>query len=243
MKTHMSAIVRSLATLGMLTCVIALPAAAQRDEGIPLPRRMEAGVDFTYARPVSQFRQNVRQGFGGGGHFLLGVDPGGVFGVRVGADFITYGNETQYFPLSSVFRRITLAQQTSNNIVVASVGPQFSIPQGPVRPYVNAGIGVGYFYTQSSLSSDDNSNTIATTTNFSDNSLAYTLGGGVQFPISSKKQVVLVDVGVRYNAIGRTRYLTKGDIQDDPYSGGLIITPHESDARFLMYRAGVSVRF
>ena len=234
---------RSLVAVLALACVVAPAAGAQREDRIG-PKRMEAGVDLTYALPVSQFRHNVRQGFGGGGHFLLGIDPAGVLGIRIGADFVNYGNETQYLPLSSTFRRITLTQQTSNNIVVASVGPQLTIPVGPIRPYVNGGIGFGYFYTQTSLQGDDNTGTIAQTTNFSDNSLAYTAGGGVYIPISVGRQTVSVDLGVRYNAIGKTRYLTRGDIQDDPYDPtGLIITPHESDARFLMYRAGVAVRF
>lgn len=246
--------VTSLATSLAVLLVLSIPAAAaaqvynaQRTLDITTPR-MEIGAGVEYAQPVSQFSQNVRRGFGGGGHFLLGVDPARVLGLRVDANFINYGNKSQYYALNSAFRRINLEQQTSNNILLASIGPQISVPIGPVRPYVNGGIGVAYFYTQTSLKgSDPYSNQqvdIAQTTNYSDNSLAYTGGAGLYISLPMIAQSASLDVGARYNAVGRTRYLTKGDITNDPNDpNGIIITPRESDARFVTYHLGIAVRF
>lgn len=213
-----------------------------------LPPRLEVGGAFEYAQPVSQFSQNVRRGFGGGGHFMLGLDRARILGLRVDADFINYGNESQYFVLSSAFRRINVEEKTSNNIFVASVGPQISVPGGPIRPYVNGGIGLAYFYTQTSLKGTDpyteEQVDLAQSTNYSDNSLAYTGAAGVYIPLPVIAQSASLDIGARYNAIGRTRYLTKGDIMNDPNDpNGIIITPRESEARFVTYHLGIAVRF
>ncbi|MEO7102280.1 MAG: hypothetical protein ABI311_02985 [Gemmatimonadaceae bacterium] len=206
--------------------------------------RMEAGGGFDFAAPVGDFRQNVRQGFGGAGHFLIGIDPEAVIGLRVDAGFINYGNETHYIPFSASARRIIVQEKTSNNIFVASIGPQITLPIGRVRPYVNAGIGFAYFYTQTSLNTDDESYQIAQTTNYSDNSLLYTGGAGFNIPLGFAGDYVSMDLGARYNSINSATYLTKGDIVDDPNSQyGIIVTPRQSAANFIAYHVGVSFLF
>jgi opacity protein-like surface antigen len=206
--------------------------------------RMEAGIGFEYAQPVGDFRQNVNHGFGGGGHFIFGFDPQGIIGIRADAGYVNYGNETHYLPFSSSIRRIVLRAETSNNIFVGSIGPQLTIPLGRVRPYVNAGIGLAYFYTQTSISDDYDSAQLAQTTNYSDNSLAYTGGAGFNIPLTLGGQAAALDIGARYNSVNSARYLTRGDITDDPSDQfGVIITPHESAANFVAYHVGVSVRF
>lgn len=239
--------VASFASIGTIAGVsISLPATATAQSvSEPAPPRFEAGAALEYAQPVSQFSQNVRRGFGGGGHLILGIDPARVLGIRVNADYINYGNASQYFQFNSGFQSTVLEQRTSNNIFVATVGPQLTFPSGPIRPYVNGGVGIAYFYTQTSLKQNDpysnQSVDLAQATDYSDNSLAYTGSAGFYFPVQSS---FLIDVGARYNAIGKTRYLTKGDITADPNSpSGILVTPHESDARFISYRLGVSLRF
>ena len=209
----------------------------------PRHPRFDAGIGLEFAQPVGQFRQNVSQGFGGGGHFVFGLDPQGILGIRVDAGFINYGNEDRYVPVSGTIRLITLNESTSNNIFVASIGPQLAVRSGPIRPYVNAGVGIGYFYTETSLK-DYDGNELASNTNFSDNSLMYSLGGGVGIPLAVRGTQLSLDLGARYEDIGRTRYLTRNDLRDDPTSPyGVLITPHESEARYVAYHAGVSVRF
>jgi opacity protein-like surface antigen len=222
----------------------ALSRAADAQVGLRTTPRREAGVGLEYSQPVGDFRQNVRHGFGAGGHFVFGLDPQGVIGIRADAGYINYGNETHYLVFSSSIRRVLLRAETSNNIFVGSVGPQLTLPIGRVRPYLNAGIGVAYFYTQTSLSDDDGSRQLAQTTNYSHNSLAYTGGAGFNIPLVVESQPFALDVGARYNSVDKARYLTRGDIIDDPNDPyGVIITPHESAANFVTYHLGVSVRF
>jgi opacity protein-like surface antigen len=206
--------------------------------------RMEAGGGVEYSQPVGDFRQNVRHGFGAGGHFVFGLDPQSIIGIRADAGYINYGNETHYLAFSSSIRRVILRAETSNNIFVGSIGPQLTIPLGRVRPYLNAGIGLAYFYTQTSLSSDDDSRQLAQTTNYSDNSLVYTGGAGFNVPLVVGGQALALDIGARYNSVDNAKYLTRGDIVDDPNDPyGVIITPHQSAANFITYHLGVSVRF
>jgi opacity protein-like surface antigen len=220
---------------------LALSSASGAQQVTP---RMEAGAGFEYAQPVGDFRQNVRQGFGGAGHFVFGLDPDAIIGIRADIGYLNYGNDTHYVPFSSSVRRIIVQEKTSNNIFFAGVGPQITIPLGRVRPYVNAGVGFAYFFTQTSLSTDDDSYQIAQTTNYSDNSLAYTGGAGFKIPLSVADESIAIDIGARYNSIDNARYLTKGDIVDDPNSDfGIIVTPHESAADFIAYHLGVSFRF
>ena len=222
----------------------AVPARLDAQVALRGTSRMEAGGGFDFAAPVGDFRQNVRQGFGGGGHLLVGIDPEAVIGIRLDADFINYGNETHYIPFSASARRIIVQEKTSNNIFVASIGPQITFPIGRVRPYVNAGVGFAYFFTQTSLNTDDESYQIAQTTNYSDNSLLYTGGAGFNIPLSFAGDDVSMDIGARYNSINSASYLTKGDIADDPNSQyGIIITPRQSAANFIAYHLGVSFRF
>jgi opacity protein-like surface antigen len=224
--------------------VLAIPSVSGAQMSLRGTPRMEAGAAFEYAQPVGDFGQNVRQGFGGAGHFVLGLDPQAIIGIRIDAGFINYGNDTHYVPFSTSVRQIIVREETSNNIVVASIGPQLTLPIGGVRPYVNAGIGLAYFYTQTSLATDDNSQQIAQTTNYSDNSLAYTAGAGFNVPLTSGSSPISLNVGARYNSVASARYLTKGDIMDDPNSQfGIIITPHETAADFIAYQVGVSFRF
>jgi opacity protein-like surface antigen len=224
--------------------VLAIPSVSGAQMSLRGTPRMEAGAAFEYAQPVGDFRQNVRQGFGGAGHFVLGLDPQAIIGIRIDAGFINYGNDTHYVPFSTSVRQIIVREETSNNIVVASIGPQLTLPIGGVRPYVNAGIGLAYFYTQTSLATDDNSQQIAQTTNYSDNSLAYTAGAWFNVPLTSGSSPISLNVGARYNSVASARYLTKGDIMDDPNSQfGIIITPHETAADFIAYQVGVSFRF
>jgi opacity protein-like surface antigen len=224
--------------------VIALSSVAHAQILLRSSPRMEAGGGFEYAEPIGDFRQNVSQGFGGAGHFIYGIDPDAIIGIRVDAGFINYGNDTQYVPFSSSVRRIIVQEKTTNNIFVGSIGPQITLPIGRVRPYVNAGIGFAYFYTQTALNTDDAQYQIAQTTNYSDNSLLYTGGAGFNIPLNFAGENVGMDIGVRYNSINSARYLTRGDIIDDPNSQyGIIINPRQSAANFVAYHLGVSFRF
>jgi len=239
---RMTSSVLHAALAAVLAVSVSSPAAAQytRQQQTFTPHRFTIGGGFDYAQPVSQFRQYVDHGVGGGGYALLNLDKGGLVGIRADVDFLSYGHDTQYLPLGYY----TLQEETSNNIVVGTIGPQLTIPLGGPTLYANGGVGFGYFYTETSLNDYDSGQTYQSQTNYSDNSLVYAAGAGLTIPFSIGRQTVSVDLGARYHDIGKTRYLTKGDIYQDPANQyNVIITPHESDARFMTYRLGLALSF
>lgn len=220
----------------------AAPLAAQ----IPAdaPPRMRAGGGLVIAKPTGDFGEVVDLGVGLGGNFLVYITPGGALSIRADAGFLNYGNETNRVCLSTtVGCRITVDLTTSNNIVHAHIGPQLMVPRGPVRPYVNGGIGFSYFATTSSVEGSTDSEPFASTTNFDDGAFSWGAGGGLYIPIAiSATADFAIDLAARYTATSDIEYLREGDIRDLP-DGSIEFTPRRSDANLITFVLGVSVAF
>ncbi len=198
--------------------------------------RWEAGAHFVYAEPRAGFANVVQRAFGLQGHGVLYVDPAGVAGIRLDAGYLNYGSEEKTVPLSNTVQRIDVKVNTSNNIAMIGIGPQFTVPAGPVRPYVYGTVSLGYFFTESSVKGTDSSNQeFASSTNFDDTTPGTTVGGGLRIPIV---RPALIDIGVEYRHHRQARYLTKGDIVEGP--NGVELHVRESDADLFLYRIGIS---
>lgn len=195
------------------------------------------GGSFTYAVPQQEFRQNVKQGFGGdvGAHFKL--DRRGILGLGTELGFLSYGRETKRVPLSSTIGgRVNVDLTTSNNIFWLGVGPQLTAPSGPVRPYVNGTAGFAVFWTESSVKGSYDEESFASTNNYDDATFAWTGGAGILIPVGTSREGA-IDFGVRYHGNGNTRYLKKGDIIDLP-NGNVQLQIHEGNTPLLMWRLG-----
>lgn len=204
------------------------------------PRRSPvlAGGSLIYGRPTGDFADYVNQGFGVDGFARWKADRQGVFSIGLEGGWMQYGRETIRVPLSSTVGRINVDVTTSNNIVFLGLGPQLMVPSGPVRPYLNGGVGFSYLFTQSSVEGSDNdNNSFAETTNFDDFVFATTGGAGVYIPLGSRREVGL-DIGMRYHNGGRGQYLREGSIVDRPGTTPLI-TPIESQTRLVSWRIGI----
>lgn len=204
------------------------------------PRRSPvlAGIAFTYAVPQAEFRNNVRQGFGGDGNVHFKLDRRGIASLGAELGFLTYGRETQRVPLSSTIGgRINVDLTTSNNIFWLGVGPQLTAPSGPVRPYVNGSAGFAFFWTESSVRGRWDDEDFASTNNYDDLTFAWTGGAGVLIPVGASRQGA-IDFGVRYHGNGNTRYLKRGDIIDLP-NGNVQLRINEGETPLLMWRLGL----
>lgn len=219
--------------------VAAGPARAQEE---PLqPIRGYAGGGLIGAQPVGEFSRFIDRGFGAGGHFVWNLDRSGALGVRVDGGFINYGRERQRVCLSTtVGCRIQVDLTTTNDIAYGSIGPQITLPHGPVQPYVNASVGFSYFSTSSSVEGVDDNDDEFNTTNFDDLTFAWHAGAGLRIPVSMARMPVFIDVGARYNTNGSVEYLREGDIIDHP-DGSITLTPQRSDADLVTYVLGVSI--
>lgn len=228
--------------LGVAAALLSAGAARAQEPVRYGPARHFAGAGVLVAQPVGAFADNVDAGFGLGGHLLLGAVRNGALALRVDAGFINYGRTSREVCFSStVGCRVLLDLTTTNDIAYGQIGPQVTLPSGPVRPYASAGIGVSYFATQSAVKgTSGNQDEFAHTTNFDDATFAWGAGGGIVIPVSAGRVPVSIDLGARYHGNGRVEYLREDGITDNP-DGSITIHPTHSDANLVTYHLGVSI--
>src|SRR4051812_19429290 len=172
--------------------IFASPALAQdtatcaclppRHDHIPneFERRSAVDISFMQSRPTGAFQKNIGLGYGGNAAYLFRVDRAGWLSLRADGGFAVYGSEHFHALLSpTIGGRIQVKVNTTNNVIPLSVGPQLQWPTGPVRPYVHAGIGGQYFFTESSIEGNDSNLDFASTTHQSDWTSAWVAGAGV----------------------------------------------------------------
>lgn len=207
------------------------------------PPRFAIDLSAMVAQPVGAFADYVDVGFGLGGNFRVRLDDSGVAWFRVDGGFLNYGRESQEVCLSTtVGCRIVVDLTTTNNIGFGEAGLQFEVPRGAVRPYVSGGIGYSYFFTESSVSGDDEFDPFASTRNFDDGTFTWAAGGGLKIPLHRGTTTVDLDFGARYHDNGRVDYLTEGSIVDRP-DGSIDIFPTRSSASVVTYVIGVTIGF
>jgi hypothetical protein len=238
---------RTLLLMAAAAALVTRPLVAQddyddrgydRDYGLP---RSYVGAEGTFASPQGDFGNYIDNGWGGGVHYLLRLDPDGWIGLRADASLLNYGHERQRVQLSNtVGGRILLDLTTDNNIALVGAGPQIGLPTGQFRPYVNGFVGVSYIFTESSVGGTSSGESFASTTNFDDASFAYGAGGGLYIPLSVRRNPVSLDLGVTYRHNGEAEYLRHGDIVDNP-DGSVTLFPVRSQTNLLTLHVGVSV--
>lgn len=206
------------------------------------PPRLFVGGSFVVAQPRGEFAEYVDVGFGVQGFVLGTLDPGGILGVRADVSVLTYGRETKRVCLGGgVGCRIDVDLTTSNNIILGSLGPEVSLPAGPLRVYGHLGVGFSWFATDSQVSGSlQDQQPFASSRNQSDGGFAWNGGGGVRLQVSGGRTPVALDFGVTHQTNGRREYLTEGGIVDLP-DGSIQLNTIRSDADFLVWRLGASV--
>lgn len=220
---------------------IAAPLGAQGAPGDRLVRA-RAGGSFTIAAPSGEFDDYVGTGWGLAGHFTLNLAGEGALGLRAEGGYINYGRETKRVCLSqTVGCRIQVDLTTSNDILYFNLGPELSLPFGPLQPYANLSGGFSYFATVSSVEGSGNpdSEDFARTTNFDDFTWAWQAGTGVRIALPWGVNPWYLDFGVRYHTNGEAEYLRKGGIIDHP-DGSITLNPIRSEANLLAIHIGVT---
>jgi hypothetical protein len=107
---------------------------------------------------------------------------------------------------------------------------------------VNGFVGLGYFFTESSVGGSSNfpGDDFARTVNFDDVSLAYGAGAGLGIRLGTGRRPIYLNFEGQYRRHGDTEYLREGSILDDGF-GGVVITPLFSDADFVLLQLGISI--
>jgi len=230
----------ALATFG--TSATTLPAQANpvRRVDTSLPRAY-GDISFAVSQPLGAFDDFISEGYGVSGGVVWNLDRDRVFGIRLEGGFLQYDSESRRACVSSTIGcRVVVRVNTDNDIVFGGIGPQITVPAGPIRPYLNATAGFSYFYTHSSVRGRTGYDDLFDTTNHDDGVFALTGGGGILIPLSMRRTQVLLDLGARYHRNGEATYLRRGSITDNP-DGSIVVTPIRSEANFITYRIGVSV--
>lgn len=235
----MRAITR-LSLVATLFVVSASVAEAQSHRGPVVATRSSIAGDLLIAQPKGEFDSNIGNGFGGNIVFMYKLDQGGVFSLRTDLGAMQYGRENKRVPFTPFTGRVLLDVTTSNNVFWGGIGPQMQLlTKGPARPYVNGAIGFQGLVTQTALSGSRQSRNYASTTNSSDFTPVYMLGGGVYIPFGKKATSPSLNIGARYHFGGTAKYLREGDITDNP-DGTITLNRRTSKTDVVLWQLGAS---
>jgi opacity protein-like surface antigen len=221
-----------LSTMSLALAALALVASSAS------AARWEAGGHLLVASPQGDFAQVVDDGFGLQAYGVGNFDPEGWLGVRLDLGFVNYGSTSYTTPLTTTIP-VRVKVNTSNNIGMLGIGPQFSVPTGPIRPYAYGTIGLGLFFTNTSVTNLGDGSEIASDMPQSSATLAYSGGGGVRIPVG---RTISIDLGAEYRTHSDAKYLTEGDLSQD-IGGNIIVRERQSDANLALYRLGITYSF
>ena len=212
-------------------------------EGPPsaIALRSTGAFSAIQSRPLGDMARNIGFGYGIDGAYLFRLDRAGIFSLRADVALAQYGDQNTRKRLSnSIGDRIQVDVVTSNDLAVASIGPQIARPGGRIRPYLDAGVGAQFFFTDSHVNGANDSFDFANTTNQHDWTPVWVAGAGVAVPLYERRLHVLLDAGVRYLGGGHAQYLRPDSIHDFP-DGHIEITPFDSDTHMALVHLGVTI--
>lgn len=198
--------------------------------------RVKIGGGLGMLVPQGEFGRLVRTGFAGGVHAVVGLEPSNTLAIRFDAGFGNYGRERFSVPTFPTTGRVWSNVSTTNNVATFGLGPQLQIDSGPIRPYVNGFVGMGYFFTTSSVSGPW---AYGSSLNFDDVRFGYGLGGGLGIALGPRSNVQLT-LDAQYRRHDNVQYLREGGIIEDGY-GGVYIDPIISNADFFTFQIGAAV--
>jgi hypothetical protein len=198
--------------------------------------RVKIGGGAGMMIPQGEFGRFVRTGFAGSAHAVVGLETSNTLAIRFEGSFANYGRERFSVPTFPTTGRVWSDVSTTNNVATFGIGPQLQIASGPIQPYVNGFVGMGYFYTTSSVHGPW---AWGSSLNFDDVRLGYGFGGGLGIALGPRSNVVLT-MDAQYRSHDNVQYLREGGIVDDGF-GGVYIDPIISNADFLTFQLGASV--
>jgi hypothetical protein len=226
---------------------LALPVEGQTNAQQAVPR-FGAGLRLALVAPVGDFGDLVDVGIGAEAHALVHVVPSGLLSLRADLGVVNYGSRTREICLAQpVGCRFDVDLTTTNNIAHGYLGPQIALPAGRLRPYVHAGAGFSYFFTETAVEGgfddgDSENDDDDGSGDFDDFLFSWIAGGGIAVPFVIRGTHLSIDLGARYNANDEVEYLIEDDVRAD-LPGGFDVEPRRGDADFLTFLLGVSIGF
>ena len=202
------------------------------------------GGALEFGAPQGDFSKYVHGAFGIGGHLIQSLDDDGIIAFRADLNILMYGRQTARQALGGgALSLIAVDVTTTNSLANGSVGLQLMAPNGVVRPYVTAGLGFSYFWTQSAVEGSDSNNTpFASTENYHDSGFATNWGGGLYIPVGlNDKLPISLDLGVQMHKNADIQYLTEKSITFNGSNVPPTIRAVRSSADYITFRLSVTV--
>ncbi|HOD67717.1 MAG TPA: outer membrane beta-barrel protein [candidate division Zixibacteria bacterium] len=214
-----------LLVAGAMVAPGAPPAMAQ-------DQNFQAGLHFLAGLPTGQFDDLVGDNaYGIGGHFLWSP-PRSPLGLGLSLGFLNFGSESRREPFSRTIPDVRVKVTTSNNMFQGLLFLRTQYRKGDFRPYADALAGFDYFWMETSVKDEDESEDIASSTDHDDAAFTYGVGGGVMIRLHSgqsggKPFALLLDLGARYLRGGEVEYARHKDIIEEQVTYDIVTT--ESD--------------
>ena len=200
---------------------------------------LQGGLSALYFNPEGQLKSLIGQAGGYGAHGALHA-AGTPFSLRFDYRRVIYGSHTynrSWFD-QKARERVDVDSSVTNNIRSFLIGPQLTLPVGPVRPYIGVAVGGSVTSTEWDVvehrASDDNDDS-CDDDGSSDSSaiciedipsellpnLGQILGGhwsgsftrtfGVVIPFKVGRSQMAIDIGMTEHRNGRTSLQREGD--------------------------------
>lgn len=218
-------------------------------------QEFQGGLGFAMGLPQGPFDDTV-DNTGYGPSLSFGYSFGSIpVTVGVEGSFLIYGVESRREHFNPNIPEVDVSVRTTNSITNAMLVTRIGPNSGMIRPYIDAGIGINYLATVSSVDGDDGgeNSTIASTTNHRDLVLAYGVGAGVKIEVFRNDvpdtaetggrplRSVFIDVRGRYMSSEEGEYLVSGAIQR--VGSQIFVTPSYSRIDMVALYAGVGIAF
>lgn len=213
---------------------------------------LTAGGGLTLGWPRGDFSEQVNFAWGGSARAGWSFMQGSAVAPTLFADigYLNYGRERRVEPFSMTIPDVVVDVVTNNYMLLVSPGFQVAARRGPVRPYGETFFGLTYIATRTSIENRGfaGSDPIAVSTNFSDFTWNFGLGGGVQIPVWKRPEPTggemneaLIDLKFSYVFGGNAEYLKKGSIRRE--LGSVEYDTVHSATDMIQVRIGASFRF
>jgi hypothetical protein len=199
------------------------------------------GVEGYWLVPVGEFRDHSPPG--GGMNLFLAVylGPRRAFGVRAA---ISESNQQDSRPLASPIGQLNVRNQY--HILSATIGPQFTVPIGPLRVHGYGAIGFRRGETRADVQNLLNDSSLVLRT-LRTSGLSYGGELGVMLPVATvhgwaNDLPVAIQWSAAYVQGGSVQYFSPATTEVNP-DRSVTASPQLSGAKFTVLRLGLSIGF
>jgi hypothetical protein len=206
----------------------------------------QGGINLSVAIPQGEFADQIDNlGYGITGELMiLSPKPKSPFGFGIDLGYYIYGSESRSEPLYNI-PEVLINVNRTNNLVNFHIVFELGLPSGRIRPYVQGLFGGSYLYTNTSVSGQNSSQEIASTTNYDDWAWSYGAGGGVSILLTgdpvTEDGAIYLDFRGKYLFGSEATYLKEGAVE--VIGQQVRYYPSNSKTDLISVHAGVRIAF